>query len=102
MQPQLQSMRLKKDKELKPEPERRMRPHGKQGWALFEQCKCPLTCSICFFQMNHKKLTLDYSLSSSYSMKMENAGFMTSHYWNDLLPVNIKWVVKPENIQALA
>lgn len=35
-------------------------------------------------------------------MKMENAGFMTSHYWNDLLPVNIKWVVKPENIQALA
>lgn len=33
---------------------------------------------------------------------MENAGFMTSRYWNDLLPVNIKWVIKPENIQALA
>lgn len=32
------------------------------------------------FQLSRKKLTSDYSLVSSYSMKMENAGFMTSRY----------------------
>lgn len=68
MQPRPQSTHLKKDKEPKPELERRMRPHGKQG----------------------------------YSMRMESAGSMMSRYWNDLLPVNIKWILSPENTQALA
>lgn len=47
-------------------------------------------------QQSREELTSDYSLFPSYSMKMENAGSMMSHYWNDLLPANIKWAINPE------
>lgn len=39
-------------------------------------------CPVAFvpFQLGHQKLTSGYSLCSSYSMKMESAGFMMSRY----------------------
>lgn len=80
-----QSIGLKKDKEPKPEPERRKRFHGRHGYvSVNNQYLCKSPCSSCD--------TINWVLfSSSYSMKMANAGFMMNHYSSGLLPVNIKW-----------